>query len=194
MVPRQWILPSLRRSAPVSACLLVMALIPSPALASDPSDVVVSGGALGVSPEPAVADFVVVTLDGTARASTSSMDPFVVTDARGKGAGWSVTIQASRFREWDGTAYVTGARSLPMGSLAMPAPAVAAQGTDSPPPLVTSGPYAIDGATVTFATAVAGTGMGSYAFFPGDLVLTVPASAYATTYRSEIAISITSGP
>lgn len=155
---------------------------------------VVSAGALGLSPEPAVGDFVVVTLDGTVRTTTSSMDPFSVTDARGSGTGWKVTIQASRFRQWDGGAYVAGGRDLPAGSLAMPAPQVTAQGTDSAFPVVTPGPYAIDGATITVAVAGAGAGMGTYAFTPADLTLTVPAGAYAATYRSEIAISITSGP
>lgn len=193
-MPHWWVRPSPHRAALVPACLLVVLLIASPARASSPAEVVVSGGTLGLSPAPAVRDFVVVTLDGTARTTTSSMDPFLVTDARGTGAGWKVTVQASRLRQWDGAVYVAGGWSLPMGSLAMPAPSVAARGTDSAPPAVTSGPYVIDGATVTVATAGEGTGMGSYAFTPGELVLAVPARAYASTYRSEIAISITSGP
>lgn len=184
----------LRRSTGVAILLALMTLAPSAALASDPSHMVVTGGGLGISPQPAVSDFVMVALDGTARSTTSHMDPFVVTDARGSGAGWGVTIQASTFREWDGTAYISGGGSLPTGSLAMTSVLVAAEGTDSPPPLVAEGPYIIDGATVVLATAPGGTGMGSYGFTPGSLVLTVPAGAYAATYRSEIAISITSSP
>lgn len=189
-----WFLPALRFSARTGTLLLAITIIPVPALASDLAEVTVSPGALGMSPQPAVHDFVVVTLDGTTRTTTSRMDPFMVTDARGGGAGWDITVQASTFQEWNGTAYVATGRSLPTGSLAMPAPDVHADGTDSPPPVVTPGPFAIDGAIVILATAPPGTGMGSYSFVPHDLVLTVPASAYATTYRSEIAISVTSGP
>lgn len=171
-----------------------MTFLPSTARASDATDVSVSGGALALSPDTAVHDFVIVTLDGTARSTTAHMDAFTVTDARGTGAGWDVAIQVSTFQEWNGSGYVARGRSLPSGSLAMSAPEVTRDGTDSPPPVVTPGPYTIDGATTIVASAPPGTGMGSYTFVPGDLVLTVPAGTYAATYRSELAISVISGP
>lgn len=165
----------------------------STATASDAADATVSAGALALSPAPVTLGFS-VTLDGTARSIASSMDGFAVIDARGTGAGWAVTIQATTFRGWDRAAYIAGGRTLPNGSLTMAAPAVAPMGTNSPGPVVASGSHAIDGATMVLAHAAADTGMGTYTFTPGELVLTVPASTYAGTYRSEIAVTVASGP
>lgn len=177
----------------LAAGFLLVGSIGSTATASDAADATVSAGALALSPAPVILGFS-VTLDGTARSMASSMDGFAVTDARGTGAGWAVTVQATTFREWDGAAYVAGGRTLPNGSLAMAAPAVAPTGTDSPGPVVAPGSQAIDGATIVLARAAADTGMGTYTFTPGDLALTVPASTYAGTYRSEIAVTVASGP
>lgn len=153
----------------------------------------IAGGELGIS-HPQVNDFLSVTLDGTARSSVSSIEPFMVTDARGTGAGWEVSIQASQFREWDEGGYLAEARDLPLGSLALSDVSVSPQGTDSAVATVPSGPLVIDGRATSLAAAAPGTGMGSYVFTVGELTLTVPAGAYAARYRSEIAISVTSGP
>lgn len=159
------------------------------------TDLQVAGGSLAIAPAVNAGDFVKVTLDGTATSTAAVLDPFSVVDARGSGAGWTLTVAASTFREWDGAGYVTEGKALPSGSLSMAAPEVIADGTDSPPPSVSAGPYTIDGATVKVATAAPGSGMGSYAFTHlQPLVLSVPASAFATTYRSEITFTLTSGP
>ena len=144
-----------------------------------------------LSPNPVtVSDFASVTLDGTANTTTATMANFSVTDTAG--AGWHVTVGATQFQEFDvGTAqYVTGGKTLPTGSLTMPAPTVSPTGGITIPP----GPYAIDGATVQLASAATGT-TGTYDFTQGGpLTLTVPASAYARTYRSDVTIAVASGP
>jgi hypothetical protein len=77
----------------------------------------------------------------------------------------------------------------------MPPPTVVAAGTGSAPPEVASGPSHIDGFSAVIARAAGGTGMGTYLFSaPGPLILTVPASVYAGTYRSELSVSVISGP
>jgi hypothetical protein len=145
---------------------------------------------------PAVENFPGVTLNGTAQTVSASLAGFSVDDARGTGVGWHVTAQATQFAEHDGTGYVAGGRTLPMGSLTMPAPTVTANGTSSPPPTLEPGaPWAIDAASaVKIASAAAGTGMGRYDFGAVSLSLTVPASAYAKTYRSDVTVSVVSGP
>lgn len=79
------------------------------------------------------------------------MSTFSVTDSAG--AGWNVTVSATRFAEVDGAGqYVSGGRTLPEGSRTMPAPTVSPGGLVS----VTSEPYALDGATVKIISAPAG--------------------------------------
>lgn len=119
---------------------------------------------------------------------------FSVTDARGSGHGWTLSLQATPFREWDGSAYVPDGKRLPLGSLGPAGLSVTADGTDSQAPAVGIGPYTLDGPAVTVATAPAGTGMGRFVFDPSSLTVTVPANAYARTYRSELSVSLASGP
>jgi len=142
-----------------------------------------------------VSDFTPVTLDGTAQTTMAAIDNFTVSDTRAVNDGWNVAVQATQFKEWNGTGYVAEGNTLPTGSMSMPAPTVAARDTPSPPPVITQGPYVIDGATVKIASASAETGVGTFDFTQtGPLSLTVPARAYAATYRSEITVSVSSGP
>lgn len=147
--------------------------------------------AQSLTPNPVtVSDFAAVTLDGTAKTTTATMSDFSVTDTAG--AGWHVTVAATQFQEFDVGAgqHVTGGKNLPAGSLTMPAPTVSPAGGITIPP----GPYAVDGATVQLASAATGT-TGTYDFtHGGPLTLTLPASAYARTYRSEVTIAVASGP
>lgn len=144
-----------------------------------------------LTPDPVtVSDFASVTLDGTAKTTTATMSDFSITDTAG--AGWHVTVGATQFQEFDVGAgqYVTGGKTLPAGSLSMPAPTVSPATDITIPP----GPYSIDGATVQVASAATGT-TGTYDFTQGGpLTLTVPASAHARTYRSEVTIAVASGP
>ena len=168
-----------------------------PASASDPTDVTVSGGTLTIT-NPAVGDFSGVSLDGTAKSATATMDSFIVADGRATGAGWNVTIGATQFLEWAGTAYTAGGKSLPASSLSMPQLVVAkTDETSSALPSITAGAYTLDaGSSVKVAAAAAdGSGMGSYTFSQGGaLNLSVPASAFARVYRSEVTVSVNTGP
>ena len=173
------------------------AMVTAMALPAAASDVAVSGGSLAFTATPAAADFTAVTLDGTAQTTTAAVEAFEVNDARGTGDGWNVTVQASQMTEWDtaGGAYVASGKTLPTSSLAMSAPTVAADGTTSTAPSVTAGPYTIDsGSAVKVASAAGDTGMGKFDFSATTLTLSVPASAYAKTYRSDVTVSLNTGP
>ena len=138
---------------------------------------------------PTVANFGGVTLNGTAQTTTASVGTFTVTDARGTGVGWNVTVQATQFT-------MTG-HTLPMNSISMPAPTVAKiDSTSGNTPSITTGPYLIDNASAVKITSAAadGTGMGSYTFTPGTLTLSIPANAYAGTYTSTVTVSVVTGP
>jgi hypothetical protein len=176
------------------AAAVVLSVWAAPALAGPASVVVSPGAGLTVAP-PAVGDFAVVTPGGPARSAEAQLGPFAVNDARGTGEGWTVTIQATSLRAWDGTGYVPGGVSLPPGSLTLPGLAVAPDGTDSPAPATAAGPYPLGGTAVTVARAHPGSAMGRYTFTPtAGLRVTVPADAPTGTYRSDVSVSVTSGP
>jgi hypothetical protein len=140
--------------------------------------------------EVTVSDFDAVTLNGTPRTTTAVMSDFSVSDSAG--LGWHVTIDATQFAEIDaGGQYVTGGRILPVGSLAMVAPTVEPA---DPAVTITAGPYALDGTTTKIATAASGSA-GTFVFTQtGRLTLSLPASAYARSYRSEVTVAVHSGP
>lgn len=154
----------------------------------------VTSGLLGVT-APAVNDFAVITLTGAAQTAEAPLEPFAVTDARGTGAGWTLVVQASAFREWDGSAYVPDGKALPAGSLSLAGLAVTSDDTDSSAPELVAGPYVLDSGAVTVAVASTGTGMGRFTVTPASgLRVAVSADAYARTYRSDVSLSVTSGP
>jgi hypothetical protein len=151
---------------------------------------VLNGGTLTLT-APSVGDFAPVTLNGSAQSTPASMGTFTVTDARGTGDGWYVTVQAGQLS-------MTG-HTLPVDSISMsiPAPGVAKMdNTSSTAPSITGGSYTIDHASaVTVASAMtSGAGMGSYIFTPGALTLSIPANAYAGTYTSTVTVSVVAGP
>lgn len=137
-----------------------------------------------------VSDFASVALGGNATTTTATMSNFTVTDSAG--VGWHVTVQATLFAEVDGAgAYVAGGKTLPAGSLAMPAPTVTPAGGSV---TVAAGPYLLDGATVQIVTAGSGT-TGTFTVTQGGpLTLSLPASVFARTYRSDVTVAVQSGP
>lgn len=187
---------NLRRLAVTAvAASTVFAAAQTPAFAVDDANVVVTGGSLSIT-APTVGNFTGVTLSGAATTTTATLAAFTATDARGSGAGWNVTVQATQFKEHDGTIYVASGKTLPTSALSMPAPTVASPGTTSADPSITAGPYLIDaGSAVKIASAALDAGMGTYDFTQvGSLTLSIPASAYAKTYRSDVTVSVVTGP
>ncbi len=165
-----------------------------------PTDAAVTAGTLAFTAAPAVAtSFTAVALNGTAQTTTAGIGAFTVNDFTGTGAGWRVTAQGTQFKQYDSAAnsgtggYVTSGRTLAASSLTLSAPTVTANGTTSGLPAVAGGTLDSTNA-VAIATAIAGNGMGKYDFTPTTMTLSVPASAYAATYRSDVTVSVVSGP
>jgi hypothetical protein len=150
------------------------------------------------------------TLSGSDQQVYTTLASYTAADTTGSGSGWNVTFQASRFACTNGTdaGCPSGNDQLPTSSLLMPAPTVACHtgtscvGRAAKPTISIAGNTALDGgAAVKIASASANTGMGTYDFTPGtigigtgNLQLTVPSYAYATTYHSTLTVSIVSGP
>lgn len=163
------------------------------------SDVIVSGGNLTMT-APTVGSFTGVTLGGTtAKTTTAALGAFSVDDATGTGSGWKVSAQGTQFKEIDiNGAYVASGKTLPTGSLKLSAPTVTADGTTSAAPSITAGPYTLDavaaGSAVKIASAAVDTGMGKYNFSATTMTLSVPVSAYAKTYRSDVTVTLATAP
>lgn len=189
-----------RRKAVLFGGAVLLSALPQSAALAGTTDATVSGGVFEITATPTVGNFTPVTLDGTAKTTPATLGTFEVNDARGTGAGWNVTVSATRFAEWDSTlnagvgGYVTGGKTLAVNSLSMAAPTVAADGTTSTAPSLTTGPYTIDNGAVKTASAATDTGMGKFDFSSTTLTLSIPASAYAKTYRSDVTVSLVTGP
>ena len=187
------------------SALGVAAAAPAAHAAADDTNVTVSASNLTLG-AIAIGDFTGVTLDGTVNTTTTTMSAFDVNDSRGTGAGWNVTIGATEFAEWDSTlnagagGYVTGGKTIGTSRTEMATATVAkADSTSSAPPTMTAGAYTLDaGSAVKIASAAAdGTGMGSYTITPGGtngVTLTVDADTYAKAYRSNVTVTLATGP
>jgi hypothetical protein len=158
--------------------------------ASARTQVVLTAGSLEIT-DPTVGDFKEVVLTGDAQQTTASLANLKVTDPRGTGEGWHVTVQATQFIDQ------ATLKTLPLASLSMAAPTVVpVDPSSSALPTISDGPYIIDsGSAVRIASAAIGDGMGSYDFTQGaDLTLSVGANAYAGTYTTTVTVSIVAGP
>lgn len=185
----------MKRRLVASVLFVALAMgIAVPSFGADPTDLPVVGGTLAIT-NPTAPNFASVTLDGTAKTAVVALSTFEVNDARGTGAGWNVTAQATRFAEHDGTIYVVLGKQLPLSSLSQAQPTVAQDGTTSPSPSIIAGPYTIDsGTAVKITSAAVDTGMGRYDFSATNLTVSIPSSTYARTYRSDLTVSVVSGP
>ena len=132
-----------------------------------------------------------LSADGTNGSTTFS--GFQVQDARGTGAGWNVTVSASRFVNGDGSGH-----NFALASLTMPQLGVAGVSNSSAVPGLLNGAAAIDnsddgitGGVVMAATNAAGQGMGTYDFSAAHpWTLAVPAAAYAGVYHSTVTTTL----
>ena len=187
------------------SAIAVAAAAPAAQAAGDPTNVTVSASNLSLW-AIAIGDFSGVTLDGTVNTTTTTMSPFDVNDSRGTGAGWNVTIGSTEFAEWDSTlnagagGYVASGKTIGASRTSMSTATVAkVDASSSTAPTMTAGAYTLDaGSAVKIASAAAdGTGMGSYTITPGGtdgVSLTVDADTYAKTYRSDVTVTLATGP
>jgi len=154
-----------------------------------------SGGALGF------ATFGAITLNGAQQTSTAAFTLANVIDGRGTGAGWNVSLALTPLAEYNtGTsAYVASGKTLAASSIKVTtAPIVSlVDSTSSAATTITpvATTTALDtGSAVKLLDAAANGGMGSYAFSNMTSTLTVPANAFAKTYKSDATVSLNATP
>lgn len=196
------------RKARFTALAVVAAAFAVPAAAqaatsTDTTSVTLTAGALQFTANPLASDFPSTALTGATQTVRTPFSDWSVKDASGSGAGWNVTLQASRFANAGNTT------QLPLGSLnytpALPTVTKIDPLNLSLPPLVQlptapATAYTLDnGSAVKVVSALAGTGAGEWSFDQqnlagGDLALTIPANAIADTYTSTITETLSTGP
>lgn len=178
-------------AAAIATVLLAALAGGAPAVTISMSETV-NGGALNLTNNTSTAS-VAVTLDGSDK-SGSWTAPVTVSDARGTGGGWSVTITSTQFAT--GT---TPTRTLALDASAVTAVSVScAAGTCTGPTNSIAYPVVVPaGSTAPTAVkifnAASGTGMGSFTVTP-TIATGVLGNAYAGTYTSTVSISVAVGP
>lgn len=164
----------------VAATAALCALSVSPAFAdNDPISATVTAG--GLSAQVSGANLSTVALDGaTVKHSTGpALGIWTITDARGSGAPWGLTVSGTDFTSQAGDTDLTP-RTLPIGNLLITPGAVASgTGSDTAPQ---STPVNVSSQAQVLVTAT-GNFKGSFTFTP-NFDLTVPVNAYRSNFVS----------
>jgi X-Pro dipeptidyl-peptidase len=182
------------RLALATAAALAALAVPAQA-ATDTTSIQLNGGTLSFTQQPLADNFPATSLTGAPQLVSTNMNDWKVNDARGTGAGWNVSFQASQFDDGAG-------HTLPTGSLLMTAPVVSPVNALNlaVPPLLQGATFTLDnGTAASVVSAAALTGQGEWNFDQpnlagGDLHLTVPATAYAGTYTSNLTFTLGATP
>lgn len=183
-----------RRTLGLAAAAVAAAVAANPtaALADDVTATgTVTAGSLAFSATDA--PVFSATLNGTDQDVTDTID-IDVNDARGSGAGWSLSITSTQFKTsgQDPRTLSTSAAAITGATVACDA------GTCTAPTNSTSYPVGVPAGTqaptaAEFFAAAADSGMGDFTIRP-TLRLRVPANTYAGTYTSTITITNGTAP
>jgi hypothetical protein len=135
-----------------------------------------------------------ITLNGDDQTMTYALG-LIVTDARGSGAGWNLTITSTLFDDGHGHQFASNASSINA------APTVACSGVGghcTNPTNSLTYPTGVPAASpapaaVKFFNAAANSGLGKFTITP-TVTISIPASTFAGTYTSTVTVAIVSGP
>ncbi len=175
----------------LSAALLTLGAPAAASAATATATANVRGGSLSLT--TTAAPSFGVTLDGTDQTGTYTV-PATVTDSRGTGAGWNLTLTSTQFSTGGPTPSTlsTGASSLTGVTNAC------VSGTCTAPTNAITYPVAVPAGTVApaavkYFNAAASTGKGKFTNTP-SVDVSVPANSDAGTYTSTLTLAAVSGP
>ena len=132
------------------------------------------------------------TLDGTDQTVNYSV-PLTLTDARGTGAGWNLTITSTTFNDGSGHTLGTGASTIASVGMACVAGGTCTNATNSITYPVTVPAAASAPAAVKLFNSASASGLGRFTITP-SINVTIPGNTYAGTYTSTITVAAVSGP
>jgi hypothetical protein len=119
--------------------------------------------------------------------------PLTLTDARGTGAGWNLTLTSTTFSDGAGHNLATTASQI--SSVAM---ACVSGGTCTSPTNAIAYPVTVPSATTAPAAvkvfnSAAATGLGRFTITP-TIAVSIPGNAYSGSYASTLTVAAVSGP
>ncbi len=144
-----------------------------------------NAGSLSVTTNPV--DFGTLSLTGLEQTIDTQPSPWTAADARGTGAGWTVTVSSTDFASAGGTITVDNSKIRLQDSNV-----VTVSGNTPPTSQVTSY-QPLSGSPLAVLSAASGTGKGTYDFTP-DMRQIVPADIAPGSYEAFLTVSINSGP
>jgi len=166
------------KAAGILAAAGILLTTALPAAMADTVSSTISGGALAATTSGASLSGVL--LDGTDQSATgTSSSPWSISDTRGTGAAWTLSVTATVPTSAAGTVETT-ARTIPVGNLTItPGTVTAGTGADSAAGI--SAPVLAMSGSAQALVSSAGTNKGTYALTP-SYSLAVPASTYRSNY------------
>jgi hypothetical protein len=181
----------MRKILTLGLTVLALSAAATPALAADYDEsklsAAIESGDLQFAPAPSDVAFEAIRITGRPEVTSGTFKGFGVVDARGTGAGYHLTLQASRF---ESPAGVLPADSLLVGE----ADIRAGRGVDATAPTWT-GDRTIDNAKgAVVLTADVDAGMGLFTIEESVMRLAIPASVKAGAYTSVLQATLVTGP
>ncbi|MEQ2528065.1 WxL domain-containing protein [Bacillaceae bacterium CLA-AA-H227] len=137
------------------------------------------------------------TLTGYSTIATANWGIGEIIDARGTGAGWNLTLELSPFQAVDGTDVGLEASSLKLVTDPIVSKVDETSSDASTITPITAGELgtALDtNLPITLLSAQVGGGMGSFKLENMGVKLTIPANAYAKTYKATATVSLNTAP
>jgi hypothetical protein len=132
------------------------------------------------------------TLDGTDQ-TVSYTVPLTVTDARGSGAGWNLTLTSTTFSDGAGHSLSTSASTVASVAMSCNAGGSCTNPTNAISYPVTVPAAATAPAAVKVFNSAANTGMGKFTITP-TINVAIPGNSYSGSYTSTLTVAAVSGP
>jgi WxL domain surface cell wall-binding len=135
-----------------------------------------------------------VTLDGTDQTASYTL-PITLTDSRGSGAGWNLTITSTQFSTGGGTPNTlpTGASTITAVSSSCKAGSTCTNPTNSVSYALGLPAGSTPPTAAKFFNAALNTGLGKFTVTP-TVQVSVAGNAIAGTYTSTVTLAVVSGP
>lgn len=166
-----------------SCAALAIAVTPA---AADTVDSAVSGGSLTSSTSGATLSGVTLNGSSTQTATGTASSPWSITDARGTGDTWTLSVSATDFTSDAGTVETT-VRTISAGHLTItPGTVTAEAGADSASN-ISADPLTVSTSSQALVSAT-GPDKGTYTLTP-SFSLAIPANAYRSNYSGTVGSS-----
>ena len=178
---------------PLALAAVAASLVVASSASADNSLVTANIAAGSLTEVTSAAPSFSVTLDGTDKTGSYTL-PITVTDARGSGAGWNLTITSTQFSTGvSGNTLASDAASIASVASTCVAGSTCTNPTNSVTYPLTIPAGASPPPAVKFFNAAVNTGRGKFTGTP-SVQVAVPANTFAGTYTSTVTLAIASGP